>query len=53
MLPPLVLSRLVVAKAKAIYRALHPEPKRAVAELERRPAVVYLPLGADLGADET
>ena len=51
MLPPFVLSRLVVAKAKAIYRALHPDLKRALAE--RRPAVIYLPLGADLGADET
>lgn len=42
-LPPEILKRLDVVKARLVYRMLHPDPAAALRELEGRPVVVYLP----------
>ena len=44
-LPDVVLGRLTVAKARATFRALHPD-------VERQPVTVYLMASADYGGDE-
>ncbi len=51
-LPPLALRHLVVAKARATFRALHPHADRDLRDFEHRPMVIYLAVGADFGADE-